>query len=51
MSLGDLPNCDLLLEKKLTLLKKVMSVAGFLPTFPTSPDRGFSKMNIMKEQG
>jgi len=37
------------MEKRLTFLKKVMSVAGFLPTFPTSPDRGFSEMNLMEE--
>jgi hypothetical protein len=50
MNLGDLLNCVLSLEKRLTLLTKVMSVAGFLLTFPTSPERGFSEMNLMKEQ-
>lgn len=50
MNLGDLLNYVLSLEKRLTFLKKVMSVAGFLPTFPASPDRGFSEKNLMEEQ-
>jgi len=50
MNLGDLLNCVLSQEKRLTFLKKVMSIVGFLPTFPSSPDRGFSEMNLMEEQ-
>jgi hypothetical protein len=50
MNLGDLLNYVLSLEKRLTFLKKVMSVVGFLPTFPASPDRGFSEKNLMEEQ-
>jgi len=50
MNLGDLLNCVLSLEKRLTFIKKVMSAAGFLPTSPASPDSGFSEMNVMTEK-
>jgi hypothetical protein len=36
--------------KEINIHQKGMSAAGFLPTFPTPPDGGFSEMNLMKEQ-